>query len=112
MAPGLPRVVNTIRDAATKDLWRAIEDVAVPVTLQKGGALFREGDDGESLYIIRSGEIEISVLSESGRKLALNMLAVLSMRLRQFTVQIENLSLKEVQEGRRQFKNAAAPGEW
>ena len=28
--------------------------------------------------------------------LALNMLAVLSMRLRQFTVQIENLSLKEV----------------
>ncbi|GBC62158.1 transcriptional regulator [Desulfonema ishimotonii] len=30
--------------------------------------------------------------------LALNMLAVLSMRLRQFTVQIENLSLKEVPE--------------
>jgi CRP-like cAMP-binding protein len=28
--------------------------------------------------------------------LALNMLAVLSMRLRQFTVQVENLSLKEV----------------
>lgn len=30
--------------------------------------------------------------------LALNMLAVMSMRLRQFTVQIENLSLKEVPE--------------
>ena len=28
--------------------------------------------------------------------LALNMLAILSMRLRQFTVQVENLSLKEV----------------
>ena len=28
--------------------------------------------------------------------MALNMLAVLSMRLRQFTVQVENLSLKEV----------------
>ena len=35
-------------------------------------------------------------LISSNPSLALNMLAVLSMRLRQFTVQIENLSLKEV----------------
>jgi CRP/FNR family transcriptional regulator, dissimilatory nitrate respiration regulator len=35
-------------------------------------------------------------LIASQPSLALNMLAVLSMRLRQFTVQVENLSLKEV----------------
>jgi len=35
-------------------------------------------------------------LISTNPSLALNMLAVLSMRLRQFTVQIENLSLKEV----------------
>ena len=35
-------------------------------------------------------------LIASHPSLALNMLAVLSMRLRQFTVQVENLSLKEV----------------
>jgi CRP-like cAMP-binding protein len=35
-------------------------------------------------------------LISSQPSLALNMLAVLSMRLRQFTVQVENLSLKEV----------------
>ncbi len=35
-------------------------------------------------------------LISNNPSLALNMLAVLSMRLRQFTVQIENLSLKEV----------------
>ena len=35
-------------------------------------------------------------LLSSNPSLSLNMLAVLSMRLRQFTVQIENLSLKEV----------------
>jgi CRP/FNR family transcriptional regulator len=35
-------------------------------------------------------------LISSNPSLALNMLAVLSMRLRRFTVQIENLSLKEV----------------
>lgn len=35
-------------------------------------------------------------LISSNPSLALNMLAMLSMRLRQFTVQVENLSLKEV----------------
>ncbi len=35
-------------------------------------------------------------LISNNPSLALNMLAVLSMRLRQFTVQVENLSLKEV----------------
>ena len=35
-------------------------------------------------------------LISANPSLALNMLAVLSMRLRQFTVQVENLSLKEV----------------
>ena len=37
-------------------------------------------------------------LIDSNPSLALNMLAVLSKRLRQFTVQVENLSLKEVPE--------------
>lgn len=40
-------------------------------------------------------EAFIALVSDTP-SLALNMLAVLSMRLRQFTVQIENLSLKEV----------------
>ena len=40
--------------------------------------------------------IAIVELIAANPSLALNMLAVLSMRLRQFTVQIENLSLKEV----------------
>lgn len=40
--------------------------------------------------------IDFVELITKNPSLALNMLAVLSMRLRQFTVQIENLSLKEV----------------
>ncbi|MDM8517824.1 Crp/Fnr family transcriptional regulator [Desulfobacterales bacterium HSG16] len=39
---------------------------------------------------------EFTRLITSNPSLALNMLSVLSMRLREFTVQIENLSLKEV----------------
>lgn len=45
------------------------------------------------LYFSRSDFVELIATNPS---MALNMLAVLSMRLRQFTVQIENLSLKEV----------------
>jgi CRP/FNR family transcriptional regulator, dissimilatory nitrate respiration regulator len=45
------------------------------------------------LYFPRTAFIDLISQNPS---LALNMLAVLSMRLRQFTVQIENLSLKEV----------------
>lgn len=45
------------------------------------------------LYFPRRGFVELIAKHPS---MALNMLAVLSMRLRQFTVQIENLSLKEV----------------
>jgi len=45
------------------------------------------------LFFPRQGFINLISANPS---LALNMLAVLSMRLRQFTVQVENLSLKEV----------------
>lgn len=45
------------------------------------------------LFFPRTAFIELISKHPS---LALNMLAVLSMRLRQFTVQVENLSLKEV----------------
>lgn len=45
------------------------------------------------LYLPKTAFIDLISQNPS---LSLNMLAVLSMRLRQFTVQIENLSLKEV----------------
>lgn len=45
------------------------------------------------LFLPRSAFVELIAANPS---LSLNMLAVLSFRLRQFTVQIENLSLKEV----------------
>jgi CRP/FNR family transcriptional regulator len=45
------------------------------------------------LFFPRSAFVDLVTHNPS---LAMNMLAVLSMRLRQFTVQVENLSLKEV----------------
>ncbi len=49
--------------------------------------------ESQLLFFPRTAIVDLITENPS---LALNMLAVLSMRLRQFTVQIENLSLKEV----------------
>lgn len=49
--------------------------------------------DSRSLFFPRSAIVE---LLSGNPAIALNMLAVLSFRLRQFTVAVENLSLKEV----------------
>ena len=53
---------NTLRAAMT------------PVKLRKGQALFKEGDDGENLYIITSGKIKLGTKSQDGRE---NLLMVL-----------------------------------
>lgn len=50
-------------------------------------------EKSDLIFFPRQAFIDLITANPS---LALNMLAVLSMRLRQFTVQVENLSLKEV----------------
>ncbi|CAB1074858.1 Hcp transcriptional regulator HcpR (Crp/Fnr family) [Olavius algarvensis Delta 1 endosymbiont] len=50
-------------------------------------------DKTRALFLPRTAIVD---LISSNPSLALNMLAVMSKRLRQFTVQIENLSLKEI----------------
>ncbi len=43
------------------------------IPLHEGQVLFREGEPGDSLYVIDKGEIEIAVHSLDGRKLALDI---------------------------------------
>ena len=59
--------------AATQPLRRLIEDVAVRTTLGAGEVLFSQGEAGDSVYVVERGEIEISVHSLDGRKLALDI---------------------------------------
>jgi CRP-like cAMP-binding protein len=51
-----------------------MEAAAVRTTLRGGEVLFSEGDVGDAFYVIERGEIEISVHSIGGRKLALDIL--------------------------------------
>lgn len=65
------------------------------VPMFEGGRLPAHAEatmDSDVLFLPRDGLIR---LIESDRTLALNMLAALSMKLRRFTVKLENLTLKE-----------------
>jgi CRP-like cAMP-binding protein len=64
---------HSILSVATHELRRLIEDTAVRASLRAGEVLFRQGDPGDALFVIERGEIEISVHSLDGRKLALDV---------------------------------------
>lgn len=64
----------SIFSGATQELTAAIEAVGVRRKLHAGVVLFSEGDQGDALYIVQQGAIEISVHADDGRKLALDIL--------------------------------------
>ena len=53
--------------------------VAVPRSFDRGEVIFREGDSGEALYVVRSGSVSIRRDSNDGRTLALAELRAGSM---------------------------------
>ena len=59
---------------ASAELTETLERLAQPVTLDAGETLFEQGDPGAALYAVTSGTLEISVLSEDGRKFALDVM--------------------------------------
>lgn len=60
--------------AASSKLKDLLGDLAKEVRLEVGDTLFDEGDEGEALYAIMEGALEVSVLSSEGRKLALDVM--------------------------------------
>ena len=71
MTPPPPRSVFS---AASPALLAAIERAATQVRLAPGAALFSQGDEADCFYILDEGEMEISVVSRSGRKLSLEIM--------------------------------------
>lgn len=59
---------------ASPALHAMLETLARPVSLEDGETLFSQGDQGDSLYAVTSGALEISVLAEDGRRLALDVM--------------------------------------
>lgn len=131
-----------------EDQLHAIKQIAAEKKVNKGEAIFSEGDEGKGFYVVLEGRVKIYKVSAEGKEqilhifgqgqpfgevpvfagqkfpanaqaiskgrvlffprtafvtlitenpsLSLNMLAVMASKLREFSVQIENLSLKEI----------------
>ncbi len=58
----------------TETLLALLANDLVAVQLAAGKLLFEQGDFGERLFVLDAGELEVSVLSASGRKLSLDRL--------------------------------------
>jgi CRP/FNR family cyclic AMP-dependent transcriptional regulator len=54
------------------DERRTLAEVVDLVRLGEGETLFRAGDPGESLYLVRSGEVELSIQDNVGQKITLD----------------------------------------
>jgi CRP/FNR family transcriptional regulator, cyclic AMP receptor protein len=66
--------IFSIVQGATEDLKILFKTQARQVNLGVSEILFLQGDKGDSLYVIEKGSIELSIMSESGRKLSLSNL--------------------------------------
>ncbi|MBC8037459.1 MAG: Crp/Fnr family transcriptional regulator [Rhizobiales bacterium] len=60
----------------TDEARQLIMTSALPLNLKKGQRLFERGDPGGTMYVVVHGRIEISVVSEAGRKISLNLISV------------------------------------
>ena len=70
-----PRIPRTgIFDSADEKTMGALEEIATTRNLVAGEVLFEQGDDGDTLYLIEDGVLEVSVLSSEGRKLYLELM--------------------------------------
>jgi CRP/FNR family cyclic AMP-dependent transcriptional regulator len=61
-------------EAASPELFALLDTISVTVKRPAGTVLFSENDTGDALYIVGEGAVEISVLSEDGRKLGLEIM--------------------------------------
>lgn len=59
---------------ASEQLRTLLGAMAVDIKMDAGEVLFEQGDDGDALYAIISGALEVSVVSVGGRKLSLDVM--------------------------------------
>lgn len=65
---------RSVFSAASPELLAAVERAAVRVEVAAGTVLFQQGDEADAFYIVDDGEIEISVTSQGGKKLTLEIM--------------------------------------
>lgn len=59
---------------ASDRLKTMLEEEAIEARLGAGDVLFQHGDTGDALYVILQGMMEVSILSQNGRKLSMDLM--------------------------------------
>lgn len=72
MANGLPG--TGFLSSASAQLKRVLESQATELALPRGQVLFEHGDDGDALFAVVEGAVDITILSVDGRRLALDVM--------------------------------------
>lgn len=72
--PGDALILTRIFRGVPDDICQFIINAARPIKLMKNQRLIERGDVGGAMYVVQSGRIEISVVTEGGRKLTLNLI--------------------------------------
>lgn len=63
------------RRQVAEALLAALGDRMERLSIDKGETLFLQGDEDDRLFVLRSGGLEVSVLSADGRKLTVNLIS-------------------------------------
>lgn len=73
-SPDHPFAGSQLLGPASTLLSSSLIELATRRKLKRGELLFEKGDLSDSLFVIQSGRLEVSILSADGRKLTLNEL--------------------------------------
>jgi CRP-like cAMP-binding protein len=66
---------DTLKGITSHELRKLLVDAAQIVELPAGDTLFEENDQGDALYVMLEGRLELSVLCQDGRRLGLDMVS-------------------------------------
>jgi CRP-like cAMP-binding protein len=67
------RAVPLLREVPEEDL-RALAGVTRERSFPRGSVILSQGDTGEALFLIRSGQVKVAVIAEDGREVILSIL--------------------------------------
>ncbi len=56
------------------EIQKALLTSAIVLPLEKGQRLFEHGDQGGTMYLVQKGRIEISLITDEGKKIVLNQI--------------------------------------
>jgi CRP/FNR family transcriptional regulator, cyclic AMP receptor protein len=66
--------ISRLFDGVAEPDRQMVLNAALPVNVRKGTTLFERGDVGGTMYVVNAGRIEISIITELGRKIVLNQI--------------------------------------